>query len=274
MPPAPIYLDHNATAPIFPEVADAVREAALRYPGNPASQHEQGRQARRALEGARTRIGEILGACTTGMGADQIVFTSGGTESNNLALCGLMQPRALPGGKVEPSVYPTALQRGPRAELGATKPRLLISAIEHPSVARAAEHLATAGFQADTIHVDSQGVLRLERLRALLATPTRLASLMLASNETGVIQPVAEAAALCHEHDALIHTDATQAVGKIGVNFQELGVDALTATAHKFHGPLGVGRNLGARAVRRFSAGGAQARDGVGGIGSRHADGP
>ena len=96
MPPAAIYLDHNATAPILPEVADAVREASLRYHGNPASQHDAGRQARRALEQARVRIAEILGARTTGMDADQLIFTSGGTESNNLALRGLLQPPPLP----------------------------------------------------------------------------------------------------------------------------------------------------------------------------------
>ncbi len=121
MPPSPIYLDHNATAPILPEVADAVRDAALRYPGNPASQHEAGRQARRALERARERIGEILGARTTGMDADQIIFTSGGTESNHLALHGLLA-------RAGPSPAPA--------------PRLIISAIEHPSVARTAETLA------------------------------------------------------------------------------------------------------------------------------------
>ncbi|HEX6962640.1 MAG TPA: cysteine desulfurase family protein [Lacipirellula sp.] len=241
MPPAPIYLDHNATAPILPEVADAVREAALRYPGNPASQHELGRQARRALEAARTRIGEILGARTAGMDADQVIFTSGGTESNNLALHGLLQPRALPGGKSEPSLIPTVSQRDPRAEPGAAMFRLLISAIEHPSITRTAEHAASRGVQLDTIPVDSHGVVRLDELTRLLADPACLASVMLASNETGVIQPVAEAAAICHRHGALVHTDATQAVGKIPVNFQQLGVDALTAAAHKFHGPLGIG---------------------------------
>ena len=99
MSPAPIYIDHNATAPILPEVADAVREASLRYHGNPASQHDAGRQARRALEQARIRIAEILGARTTGMDADQLIFTSGGTDSNNLALHGLLQPPAPPGGR-------------------------------------------------------------------------------------------------------------------------------------------------------------------------------
>lgn len=233
MPPAAIYLDHNATAPILPEVADAVREAALRYHGNPASQHDAGRQARRALEQARIRIAEILGARTTGMDADQLIFTSGGTESNNLALAGLQRT-----GGMNPPAH------------GATSPRLVISAIEHPSIARTAESLAlpiparAGGFippVLQTLGVSSAGVIRLDQLKSLLTPTTQLASIMLASNETGVLQPVAEAAAICRRHGVLLHTDATQVVGKLPVNFTELGVDALTATAHKFHGPLGVG---------------------------------
>ncbi len=220
MPAAPINLDHNATTPTLPEVADAVREAALRFPGNPASQHELGRQARRAVEAARERIGEILGVRTTGMDADQVIFTSGGTESNNLALTGLH--------KAGDGIA------GPQS-------RLLISAIEHPSIARPAEYLASRGYQIDRIGVHPNGVVRLDQIEALFAAAPQVASIMLASNETGVIQPVAEAAAIARRHGALLHTDASQAVGKIPVSFQDLGVDALTATAHKFHGPLGIG---------------------------------
>ena len=254
--PAPIYLDHNATAPILPEVADAVRDAALRYPGNPASQHEFGRQARRVLEQARQRIGELLGARTSGMDADQVIFTSGGTESNNIALNGLLQPPALPGGRSLPqsSVQPR-LSSQPRPSLvGAsgglnpqtpgdahsdspiTAPRLIISAIEHPSIARAAVPLGP-----QILPVDSAGIIRLDQLESLLTPTTQLASIMLASNETGVIQPIAAAAEICRRRGVLLHTDATQAVGKLPVDFQGLGVDALTTAAHKFHGPLGVG---------------------------------
>ncbi|MBA4107523.1 MAG: cysteine desulfurase [Pirellula sp.] len=240
MPPAAIYLDHNATAPILPEVADAVREAALRYHGNPASQHDAGRQARRALEQARVRIAEILGARTAGMDADQLIFTSGGTESNNLAIHGLLGLTAgtLRAGGMNPPAH------------GATSPRLVISTIEHPSIARTAESLAlpiptrVGGFippVLQTLGVNAAGVIRLDQLESLLTPTTQLASIMLASNETGVLQPVAEAAAICRRHGVLLHTDATQVVGKLPVNFTALGVDALTATAHKFHGPLGVG---------------------------------
>jgi cysteine desulfurase len=253
MPPAAIYLDHNATAPILPEVADAVREAALRYHGNPASQHDAGRQARRALEQARVRIAEILGARTVGMDADQLIFTSGGTESNNLALHGLWQPPTPPGGRAPSRATSSLLQTDPLAEPGAASghaPRLIVSAIEHPSVARTAESLAlpipprAGGFIPPALHtlnVNAAGVIRLDNLESLLTPTTQLASIMLASNETGVLQPVAEAAAICRRHGLLLHTDATQVVGKLPVNFTELGVDALTATAHKFHGPLGIG---------------------------------
>ncbi|MBA3480753.1 MAG: cysteine desulfurase [Pirellulales bacterium] len=231
MPPPPIYLDHNATAPILSEVAEAVRDAAIRYPGNPASQHELGRQARRALEAARQRIGELLGARTAGMDADQVIFTSGGTESNNLALHGLH--KAATGG------------RGPLHKAGdaiADPPqRLIISALEHPSIARTAEHLATTGCHIERIGVTPQGVIRIDHLESLLAADTQLVSVMLASNETGVLQPFAEIAALCRQRGVPLHTDAVQAVGKIPVHFRDLGVDALTAAAHKFHGPLGIG---------------------------------
>jgi cysteine desulfurase len=285
MPPTPIYLDHNATAPILPEVADAVRDAELRYPGNPASQHELGRQARRALEAARNRIGELLGARTTGMDADQVIFTSGGTESNNLALHGLLGWHSLrfAEGRSQSHIEP----RPSQTQGVPTGARLFISAIAHPSITRTAEHLASSLESIEVVEVDANGVIQLDDLACCLrkvfsgplplegtagegvAAGTRfkspllnpppqgevtgktnsgsaqsqrlLASLILASNETGVIQPIAKAATICHEHGALIHTDATQAVGKIPVNFQELGVDALTATAHKFHGPRGIG---------------------------------
>jgi cysteine desulfurase len=220
MPPHSIYLDHNATAPILPEVADAMRDAALRFPGNPASQHEPGRRARRALEAARIRIGELLDAQMHGMDADQVILTSGGTESNNLALHGLLRQAG-----TSPS----------------PAPRLIISPIEHPSIARTAEHLATRGVHVEQVAVNKDGLVRIDDLRRILAEHAQLVSVMLANNETGVLQPLREIAALCRESHTLLHTDATQAVGKIPVHFRDLGVHALTATAHKFHGPLGIG---------------------------------
>jgi len=225
-PPAPIYLDHNATAPLLPEAADAVRDAALRYPGNPASQHQSGREARRALEAARERIAELLGAQTSGTTADRVIFTSGGTEANNLALTGLLQ-------RAGSSPTPTPSSHPP--------PRLIISPLEHPSVAACANHLAQHGVRVDRLPATRSGIVQLDALDELLGEPTHLVSVMLANNETGVLQPVERLTALCRPRGVLVHTDAVQAVGKIPVHFRALDVDALTLTAHKFHGPLGIG---------------------------------
>lgn len=213
----PIYLDHNATTPVLPEVADAVREASLRYGANPGSQHEPGRQARRALEEARGRIGELLGARLKGMEADSILLTSGGTEANNLALFGLTAASVEAPG------------------------HLVISGLEHPSITAAAALLESHGWRVDRAAPEQDGVVRPETIESLLRPGTRLVCLMLASNETGVLQPVAEVAQLCEARGVPLHCDAVQAVGKLPVDFAALGVTAMTSTAHKFHGPLGIG---------------------------------
>jgi cysteine desulfurase len=228
--PAPdvIYLDHNATAPMLPEVADAVREASLRYRGNPASQHSAGREARRALEAARERIGELLGAGRD----DHIVFTSGGTEANNLAVGGLSLARRHAGGRVVNA----------HEGLGdAASSRIILSAIEHPSVALAADECAREGRRVDRLGVDAAGIVLVDQLAYLLGPDVRLVSVMLANNETGIRQPVPEIAAMCRERGVAMHTDAVQAVGKLSVDFAALGVDAMAIAAHKFHGPLGIG---------------------------------
>jgi cysteine desulfurase len=241
----PIYLDCNATAPMLPEVVEAMRDAALRFVGNPASQHEFGRQARRAVEAARERIGQLLGARTTGLDADQVIFTSGGTEANNLALRGLLQ-RA--GASPPPAVEQLRGRAGggdaPARRSDFALSRLAISAIEHPSVARTAEKLQSDGVFVEQIPVDRKGILRLDAAEDVLSRSPSLVSVMLANNETGAIQPIAELVELSRhlaDRAALVHTDATQAVGKTTVDFASLGVDALTCTAHKLHGPLGVG---------------------------------
>jgi cysteine desulfurase len=165
------------------------------------------------------------------MDADQVIFTSGGTEANNLALRGLLRATTPP--QPRPSLV------GASAET--TSPRLIISTLEHPSIARTAAHLAASGTQVDYLPADESGVIRMEPLSRLATRHSQLVSIMLASNETGVLQPVAEIAAICRERGVLVHTDAVQAVGKIPVDFRALGVDALSCTAHKFHGPLGIG---------------------------------
>jgi cysteine desulfurase len=188
---------------------------------NPASQHAPGRQARRMIEEAREGILALLGATTTGMDADQLIFTSGGSEANNLALLGL----PLAGTKPGP---------------GESPPRVVISAIEHPSIVGAAAELARRGWHVDTLPVDSSGVVRGGGALPDAAVGT-VCSVMLANNETGAVQRVAEIARGCRERQIAIHTDAVQAVGKIPISFAELGVDALTVAPHKFHGPIGIG---------------------------------
>lgn len=221
-----IYLDHNSTAPMLPEVANKMTECFAAGFVNPASQHRPGQLARKHLEDARRKIADYLGAKTSGMDTDQLIFTSGGTESNNLAILGLVNtPDSDPGNK--PSLF--------------TPQHILISSIEHPSVIGAAEQLVRLGHSVDKIPVDSNGVCRVDRLDSMINDDTKLISLMLANNETGVVQPVNEVTQLCRDRDILFHTDAVQAVGKVPVHFRELSVDALSFTGHKFGGPRGIG---------------------------------
>ena len=226
----PIYLDYNSTTPISPTVAQRMAQCYQMGYLNPASQHRLGQEARQVLEKLRSEIINMLGGVSTGMRTDRLILTSGGTESNNLAISGLA--------------------RAARDATGAR--RIIISAVEHPSVIGVAHYLATQGFEIDTIAVDANGVCDLDELAAKLdpgADPPTEAnqnsvaavSIMAANNETGVIQPIQSAAQLCREKGIYFHTDAVQMVGKIDVNFSTLGVDALTFTAHKFHGPRGVG---------------------------------
>ncbi len=213
-----IYLDNNATSLLDFAIAARMHELAQQKLANPASQHAAGRRARAIVESARDRILVGLNAKTTGMGADQLLFTSGGTEANNLALFGLSEQK--PG-------------------------RILASAIEHPSVLGAAERLGQLGRKIETIPVSSEGAIDLDALCSLLrrdsASPVSVVSVMAANNETGVLQPIEAIASLCKQHDALFHCDAVQMLGKAPIRFWDWGVDAMTVTAHKFHGPIGVG---------------------------------
>lgn len=213
----PIYLDCNATSPLLPEVAEAMLRCQLQFPGNPASQHAMGRQARQVLEDAREGIAEILGARLTGSQADRLIFTSGGTEANNLALLGLA---------------------------GGRPAQALVSAIEHPSVLGPAARLRERGWQVDLVAPDGSGMVQAEAVADRLCAQTRLVSIMLANNETGVLQPVTRIAQTCDERGIALHADAVQAIGKAPVDFRRLGVAAMTVAAHKFHGPPGIGALL------------------------------
>ncbi|MBC6983255.1 cysteine desulfurase family protein [Caulobacter sp. 17J80-11] len=222
----PVYLDYNATAPIRPEAAEAVARA-LAIGGNPSSVHAAGRAARAAVEDARARVAALVAGDPA-----NLVFLSGGTEANALAIDSAAQ----------------------LADVSS----LIVGATEHDAVIESAR---AAGKPVEVLPVDTDGVADLDRLEALLkvATGRPFVALMLANNETGVIQPVAEAARLVREAGGWLHVDAVQAAGKIEVDFEALGADTLALSAHKLGGPHGVGALLyGERAVlsRRLHGGG------------------
>ena len=230
MHPASIYLDHNATTPLDPEVLCAMSPYFLTA-GNAESRHAFGRSARRAWDEAKETVAQVLGADPA-----EVIFTSGGTEANNLAVFGLA---------------------GAESSAG----HIICSAIEHPAIAEPLGRLEAAGFAVDKLAVNSQGVVNTAGMAMAFQPDTRFATLMLANNETGAIQPVQDLAMQAASQGIPVHTDAVQAVGRIPVHFHDLSVTTLAASAHKFHGPVGIGLLLvknGVRLGSRLFGGGQQ----------------
>lgn len=206
-----IYMDHGATTPLREEVLETMLPFLKEDFGNPSSIHSWGQEAHRAVETAREKVAATLGA-----EPDEIYFTSGGTEANNIAIAGT-------------------------ARLHHEGGHIITSAIEHPAVRDVCRELAQSGYRVTFLPVNRYGEVSLEELRAALTPDTFLISIMMANNEVGTLQPVPAIAALAREKEILFHTDAVQAVGQIPINLRELPVDFLSMSAHKINGPKGMG---------------------------------
>lgn len=208
----PIYLDYNATTPIHPRVVAAIEPYLHGHPGNPSSGHAPGRDAAAAVAAGRAQVAALLGCAP-----DEVVFTGGGSEADNLALKGVAMAQRAHGR------------------------HLVVSAVEHPAVRETARFLEREGWRVTIVPVDATGRVAPDAVAAALRDDTVLVSIMHANNETGTINPIAEIAAVAHARGALMHTDAAQSVGKLPVKVRELDVDLLTVAGHKLYAPKGIG---------------------------------
>ena len=216
-----VYLDNNATTPVLPEVLEAMRPYFAESFGNASSIHHFGQQARAAVERARQSVADLVGARPA-----EIVFTSGGTEGDNLAIFGMVRPGD----------------------------HVITSTIEHHAVLNSAKRLAERGCEVTSVPVDGRGVVDPEDVRRALRPATRLITIMMANNETGVLQPVEEIGRIAAEADVYFHTDAVQAAGKVKIDAKKIGCDLLSIAGHKMHAPQGTGAVYVRRGTLRRAA--------------------
>src|SRR5713101_8105577 len=203
-----VYLDNNATTPVLPEVLDAMRPYFAEHFGNASSIHHHGQETRAAVERARESVADLLGCRPA-----EVVFTSGGTEADNLAIFGLAR----------------------------SGDHVITSTIEHHAVLNSCKHLAEKGIEVTSLPVDGRGLIDPDDLRRGLRPNTKLVTIMFANNETGLIQPVEEIGRICAEAEVYFHTDAVQAAAKVPIRVKQIGCDLLSISGHKIHAPQGVG---------------------------------